>query len=319
MMQTTSNKQLPYNHVDFLRMAMIVIVVLCHIVHFTDCYPWAKEGLLTLVMPCFLFVTASLVNVDKRPWDFVLYLLRIFLPYLTMVLGFSLLSLFLPVRGGLQTFSVNELLRIVFVDSIGPYWFLHVLIVCGAIYYMVYRSLSAFAPLARFLVFFTLLLAFAMFTPFLALRHAVYYAMGVALRQGGVRLSSFSVGSVWAFLPMCLLMLDPSHWEWLDLRLALASACFFLFFNGLYAMQNKDNVLCHHLCFLGRNTLPIYLFHPIFTMAGKFLSPLFAFDSSCLLYAAFVTLLSVYGSLALAWMIDRLTLNRLWFSNGLIR
>lgn len=314
-----TSRVLPFNHVDFLRMAMIVIVVLCHIVRFTEHYPWAKEGLLTLVMPCFLFVTAALVNVDKQSKDFVRYLLRILLPYITMVLGFALLSLYLPVRGGLHELSVSELTRVVFIDSIGPYWFLHTLVVCGAVYYLVYRGLSACAPLPRFLVFFSLLLALAMLTPILSLRHAVYYAMGVALRQSGVRLSSLGFGSVWAMLPMLLLMIDPAHWEWLDFRLALASVCFFLFFNGLYAKQNKDNVLFRHLCFLGRNTLPIYLFHPIFTMVGKYLSPLFAFDTTSLLHAAAVTLLSVYGSLCLAWILDRFSLSRLWLSPGILR
>ena len=35
-----------------------------------------------------------------------------------------------------------------------------------------------------------------------------------------------------------------------------------------------------YIGYIGRNTLPIYLFHPIFTMGGKLALPLFHFDNS---------------------------------------
>ncbi|MBO4964409.1 MAG: acyltransferase, partial [Prevotella sp.] len=57
--------------------------------------------------------------------------------------------------------------------------------------------------------------------------------------------------------------------------------------------------------YIGRNTLPIYLFHPIFTMAAKFYHPLFAFDSSKITFTLVTICVAVAGSLAIAMIMER--------------
>lgn len=59
------------------------------------------------------------------------------------------------------------------------------------------------------------------------------------------------------------------------------------------------------LSFIGRNTLPIYLFHPIFTMAAKYYHPFFAFDKSEILFAVFTILIAIVGSLAIALLMEK--------------
>ncbi len=313
------NKAIAYNNIDFIRMIMMVIVILCHIVPFTRQYPWVKEGFLTFVMPCFLLLTAALVNVNKRPKEFVLYILKIFLPYATMVLGYGVVSLFLPVSDGLSTFTFGELARVVFVDSIGPYWFLHVLMVCGIVYYAVYHVFKRCTALTKYFLLLGALVLLSFCTPILSLRHAVYYCMGVALRQSGMRVQSITAGTPLAALPFVLFMYDPSRWDWMQLSIALAAIAFFFFSNWLYSLMSADSRWCRHLCFIGRNTLALFLFHPIFTMAGKFVYPLFGFDASGFLYAFAVVLCSVYGSLAIGWAMDRTRLCRLWLTDGVLR
>ncbi len=313
------NKAIAYNNIDFIRMIMMVIVILCHIVPFTRQYPLVKEGFLTFVMPCFLLVTAALVNVKKTPKEFLLYILKIFLPYLTMVLGYAAVSLFLPVSDGLKAFTFGEVARVVFVDSIGPYWFLHVLMLCGAVYYLVYRVFARCSAIAKYFLLLGALVLLSLYTPLLSLRHAVYYCIGIAIRQSGIRIQNITVGTPLAALPFVLFMYDPSKWDWMQLSIAFAAIAFFFFSNWLYSLMQKDSRLCRHLCYLGRNTLALYLFHPIFTMAGKFVYPLFGFDASGFLFALVVVLCSVYGSLAIGWAIDRTRLCRLWLTEGVLR
>lgn len=59
------------------------------------------------------------------------------------------------------------------------------------------------------------------------------------------------------------------------------------------------------LLYIGRNTLPIYLFHPIFTMAAKFYHPFFAWDKSETIFSLFTVALAIMGSLAIAKIMEQ--------------
>ena len=86
------------NELDFSRAVLIVLVILVHIVNFGNLYPLSKSSILAFMMPTFLFITGYLVNIDKSIKDFLRYLLQIFLPYIIFVMGYAVLSLYLPVR-----------------------------------------------------------------------------------------------------------------------------------------------------------------------------------------------------------------------------
>ena len=85
------------NELDFSIAVLIVLVILVHIVNFGNLYPLAKSSILAFMMPTFLFITGYLVNIDKSIKDFLRYLLQIFLPYIIFVMGYAVLSLYLPV------------------------------------------------------------------------------------------------------------------------------------------------------------------------------------------------------------------------------
>lgn len=109
--------------IDFQRAILIILVILVHIVHFGDLHPDVKSSILAFMMPTFLVITGYLVNVHKTIKKFLHYLLKIALPYTIMVLGYMLVSLYLPVRDGITSFDVHTVCRVLFVTSIGPYWF----------------------------------------------------------------------------------------------------------------------------------------------------------------------------------------------------
>ena len=74
-----------------------------------------------------------------------------------------------------------------------------------------------------------------------------------------------------------------------------------------------------HLLYIGRNTLPIYLFHPIFTMAAKFYHPLFAGDPSEISFAAVTVILAIIGSLLIAKVMEKTKLAYLFGKGKLLR
>ena len=71
--------------------------------------------------------------------------------------------------------------------------------------------------------------------------------------------------------------------------------------------------------YLGRNTLPIYIFHPIFTMMSKYMLPLFSFDHTGLLHTLTTIVMCVAGSLAVAYAMDRTRLSYVFAKKQILR
>ena len=120
---------------DFIRAILIVLMILIHIVSFGNAYPQLKAGILSFMMPTFLIITGYLVNIEKTGRQMGNYLKCLALPYVIMVTGFSVLSYYMPVRDGITELSLSQIGEKIFITSIGPYWFIQTMIVCGTLYY----------------------------------------------------------------------------------------------------------------------------------------------------------------------------------------
>ena len=93
--------------------------------------------------------------------------------------------------------------------------------------------------------------------------------------------------------------------------------CFFCFAVKLHTyLDYKAQAAAHYI---GRNTFPIYIFHPIFTMLAKFILPVFAFEPTGLLHAAVSVAMGVIGSIYLARALDYTRMSYLFGRNKLIR
>lgn len=306
-----------YNRIDLLRAALILMVILVHIVHFGTLYPRVREVIFVFFMPTFLLVTGYLTNVRKPARQFALYELRILLPYCILVTGYACLSTMMPVRDGLAELTPATLLRTLCVTSIGPYWFLHRMMVCAMLYWLAFRLEERAGTLAAFFLLVSLATAVSLFTPLLPAGNAFYYILGVAIRLFHGDLLRLFRPSAWAWVPFFMLALWADHSRWGDIATLAYSACF------LCGMGAVAGVLSPRLYgwagYLGRNTFPVYLFHPIFTMAGKFLLPAFAFDPSGLLHTLFILLTGTLGSLLIAWTMDRTRLSWLFARPRILR
>ena len=82
------------HEIDFVRFFLIIAVILVHIVNFGNVHPEAKSIILSFLMPTFLFVTGFLVNIEKTIKEYTKYLIKLFLPYTFMVIGYSVLSFY---------------------------------------------------------------------------------------------------------------------------------------------------------------------------------------------------------------------------------
>ena len=301
--------------IDFVRCVLMAIVILVHVVNFGELHPLFKQSMFTFFMPAFLIITGYLVNVSKSLADFGRYMLRIVLPYVLMVVSFSLLSFFLPVRDGLTELSAAAVAEKVFVTSVGPYWFLYDMAVCGAAYYAVFRLGRRLSLASRLALFATLLYAMALWLPLLTFADATLYFIGATLRQCGVSFGQVFRPTPFSLFPFLALIFQRDLWHrWLCLLLPFFAISFLSWLGGVLPVGIR-----RAMDYAGRNTLPIYIFHPIFTLASKYYLPLFSFDSTGILHALFTIALGFVGSMAIAMGLDKTGMVRVFGMKRMLR
>lgn len=265
---------MPQRHIeeiDFQRAILIALVILVHIVNFGNIHPCIKSGILSFLMPTFLMVTGYLLNVNKPVRRFALYLLRILMPYVIMVTGYMVLSLYFPVRDGIQHLDWNTAATILLVRAIGPYWFFRVMLICAFLCYATFRCLPRASAITKLIVYGIVLLCLSRFTPLLEWTHAFYFFLGVVIRVTSADYNRLFAASYLSVIPLSIILLIDPNLDWGNLLVIVLAFCFLSFSSAIKS-------LCHGkvlstLLYIGRNTLPIYMFHPIFTMAGSSLCP----------------------------------------------
>lgn len=338
---------------DFIRAILIILMILIHIVSFGNAYPHLKAGILSFMMPTFLIITGYLVNIGKTGRQFGKYLLCLALPYVIMVTGFSVLSYFLPVRDGITELSLSQIAQKIFVTSIGPYWFIQTMIICGILYYGSFRACDMFSKywgrcscrnnkendayknskeiepccnskgndsysninkgkteeeklsLTTRLFLLAILMLLVSKTPALNITAAIYYFAGVVIRQCRIDFNKVFRPTPLAFILWPFILYREDLYDWGNMAVAFSCWCCISALMWLNQYYRSQLVGKSTLLYIGKNTLPIYLFHPIFTMAAKFYHPLFAFDKSEILLAAFTIILAIAGSIAIAKVMEK--------------
>ncbi len=297
----------------------MTLVILVHVNNFCTMYPVARQLLPPITMPAFLIVTGYLMNVNKSAREFATYITGIFIPYVVVVTGFAVLSYYLPTADKISELTVRAVLYKVFVTSIGPYWFLQTMMVCGILYYACFRLLRSRMQLVPVLcVFYVSLVLVADATHTISLKTIPYFFLGAALRQANVGFTQFFRKTPLTILPFTILLLHENMRDYGSTAIPLVAYCTISFLGWLNDYASRCSFY-HHILFVGANTLPIYLFHPVFTMLAKFYLPFFAFDHTGLLHALTTVVLATAGSLALAYAMDRTHLTRLFGRPAMLR
>lgn len=319
--------------IDWIRAILIILMILIHIVSFGNAYPQLKAGILSFMMPTFLIITGYLVNIEKSPKEMGRYLMCLALPYVIMVTGFSVLSYFMPVRDGITELSLAQICEKIFVTSIGPYWFIQTMIICGILYYVSFKGATwrklrqgetTKSTTTSLFIFATLLLLLSK-TPALSPSAATYYFIGVVLRQCHIGFDRIFRPSPAALL-LWLLLLGMEEWyDWGTLAIVFSCWCCIsslMWIHSLITRLQKKACIRKTedtLLYIGRNTLPIYLFHPIFTMAAKFYHPLFGWDRSEIIFALVTIFIAIAGSIGIAKMMEKTHLAYLFGKGKMLR
>ncbi len=299
---------------DYLKGIFILLMVTFHLSLTEQTYPVLCKAVYTFHMSAFLIISGYLANVEKRPAEFARTVLRLAVPYVLFESLYILTEYFIGGYLGAHN-AIGQLTATDFVKRIatlptGPYWYLHTLVIGMTIYWLIYRvfRLQGIGGLA---VMGLILYGCSLVIEGLDWSNVIYFLIGVFIMRLGKSFLEVFTPSWLALLPLVLLFWFPANYE----RGSLAGIAITVLVISLllavypHCFKAVRNVLCH----VGRNSLAIVVFSPIFTVFTKQGAPLFDFDPTAASFTVASLVLVVAGCLGCAWLSDRLGLSRLIF------
>lgn len=296
---------------DYLKSIFIVLMILFHLVYIGDTYPYMKQVVYTFHMPVFLILSGYLSQTDKSAKEFLCSTWWMFVPYTIMEMGYVLTASVLPVREHVGELSLKMLFTKVFIDPIGPYWYLHTLIVCRTVHYAVALLVGYRLSLLSFLIVLGLCYwGLSESLDMMDFAYSMYFLAGICIHTCKVQFLELFQPSVWSFVPLVILCNKQENLLGLKLAGVIITYLTVSLLLWIYPhLPAKAKEICH---LIGRNTLSILLFSPIFTMLSRIYLPLFMFDESGSCFAIFTIVLTIFGCMAITWCMDKTKLSR-WF------
>lgn len=284
-----------YEEVDWLRCICILLVVTFHIVYIEQQYAAIYAIVGIFHVPVFLIISGYLANVERplpklwrsiSPWV---------ISYAIMEMCYILAASRLPVSDQIDSLSFYVIAKILLVHPIGIYWYLHTLLLCYAFLYLS-RRLTWLSNGNQLLVF--LMLCFLSNTlGMLSVTNALYFLLGALLRSYGFQIRSFrpSVIAIFPFLWVIFSSVSnpPLSSSLLGFVFVILTICFLV-----VCLRYIRGSIRRIALMVGRNTLPILLFSPIFTFLAKFYqNQLLNVDPSGILFLLATLVFTCYASL----------------------
>lgn len=293
------------SEMDFVKSVCIVLMVAFHIVYVEHQFPHAKDFVYLFHMPAFLVISGYFATTSYAKLKGKLRYLGI--TFLTMESAYIIMAAFLPINEHLPSLTAEVFLNKLFISPLGPYWYLHTLLISLSLYCIMHNVLNKHLSNTSFLILFLTLLSLLAGT-LLATKSVVFFGLGVLIKMTGKDLLHIIRPSLFAIVPLLLIL-----WKCCALTTpSLPMDSIFLSLVVTYLVMSSTMAICKYMpgkcktvvTFVGKNTLPIFVLSPIFTFLAKPLVPLFAWDSTALAYTLVATLLTITGTLLLATVLD---------------
>lgn len=306
--------------INVIRCILILLVILIHLTPFKECYPDVQNAVLAFVVPLFLFITGYLFNVNKTWRQFAVYLRSLTIMYVVFETTYIILSCFFHVNDGISELNISVILNKLVMNPIGPYWYLHTMIVCGSIYYAVHRVciyLNIDCDISMS-VFVSVLLSYC--SPLLGLMAPLAYFTGVIFRKY-FYCHTFCGSFVAILIAMVTLfygiVCNPEYAAQLSYFSILLSVCVMEFM--IWSAKRLPSKASQILNYIGANTLPIYLFHSLFTLSSKIFLGSLITSGKIICFTILTITVATIGSLLIGHAMDSTGLSILLFKRKMMR
>lgn len=293
---------------DFLKGVFIVLMVAFHLFYFAVHYPLLCSWVYTFHMPGFLLISGYLMRVNKELKKVLSSLRWLLVPYVFFETLFFFGSTFLPISGTMPDHTVLGYFQMLLFKPLGNYWYLFSVFLYGICYLIVFR----FVRLDLISRLFVLAFLFYILGVSGLVRHenSLYFFIGVVLRQTDILFLNFFRPSWWAFPAIVLLAFNPVTLDRGTIGGLLTVFSVISFLLVLY--KYIPNRVKGWIVFLGRNSLIVYVYSPLFTNpCTKYLSSVLAFDSTRILFLVIALPLSILGTMLVGKILDTLRISHL--------
>lgn len=311
----TTKRQARILELDFLKCVFILLMIVFHLVYIGNRYPVAKAFVYTFHMPGFLIISGYLLHVQKPVPQFLRYIQWIFVPYLLMESGYVAMASILPIREHIQQLTFGLFLDKLFLHPLGPYWYLHTLMLCGIVTYVV----AQFASHHRVWMLLGVLLCLWVLAllGLVTWINAVYFCVGVALRLYHRPFIDTFHPAWWSFIGIVLVATCvPNALQRHTIGGMLIVYFVISFLLWLYPYLPKGAAKIS--LFIGRNSLILLLFSPMFTVLSKLFQSYLLFEPSGMLFMLVALLFTVVGSFTVAYILQKLHVARYVFGKSRI-
>lgn len=300
--------------IDFIKAVMIILMIAFHLVFIGDTYPYAKQLVYTFHMPAFLIISGYMLNTGRSLRRYLLTLLWIFIPYTVMEGGYTLMASLLPIREHVNNLTIGLFAEKIFLHPLGPYWYLHTLMLCGLSCFFVFR-LPRLQLLPRIILLALCYVFLSRCLHVVSLSCTLYFMAGAVLRHSGIPFLSFFRPSLLSAVPFVLIACTPAC---LDKSVPGGVAMvYFAMSLCLVLFGYCRGVVLRAMLFIGRNTLVLLLFSPVFTVLAKIYQPaLLRIEHTGMLFLAVSLAFAVAGCLLIAAIMDRLGISRFFFGKA---
>ena len=295
--------------IDMAKGIFIILMVAFHLGLFNARYPYVCQIIYAFIMPGFLLISGYLFSVNKEPQKFLKGIYGIVVPYIIFeivyLLGVGTLGKILGASNTIDGGVLDLLNNIAFSPS-GTYWYLHTLAICLTVYYIVNRHIMK--GLSGILISSVILYALSIGISGLKWENMFYFIIGALFKNANLVINEKlkSPISTLCFVLITVFANEISRGSIAGIGLTLTSLGFIFDLKDIIPKRISDFV-----SYIGRNSLAILLFSPLFTVATRIYAPLFAFDDSTILWTIFSLFLIVSLCLLCAMLFDRLSLSRI--------
>jgi acyltransferase len=287
-------KPVRIEELDYLKGILITLVVLFHLTYFSTEYTLAKQFVYTFHMPAFLVISGWLMNIEAPLPHFGRMISKILLPYIVFESGYIVISAFKMVAAPIPELNVSTFLYHFFTSPVGPYWFLHTLIIC-AVVYKVWHTIFASSTSKQALAMVLTIWLLAHYVHIISFASGCFFIAGAILRRSNIHITNILSPNILALIALVVLCSNPAFF--VEESLSGIAIVYVMMSVMLLAYNLSPHFLRTKVCYLGQRTLPIYLYSPLFTFLFKAFKLYFSFDPTRFVFAFVATTCCIVGSL----------------------
>ena len=279
---------------DYLKGILITLVVLFHLTYFATEYTLAKQFVYTFHMPAFLVISGWLMNIEAPLPRFGRMITKILLPYIVFESGYIVISALKMVAVSIPELNVSTFLYHFFISPVGPYWFLHTLIICAVVYkfwHTIFASSTSKQAIAMVLTIWVL----AQYVHIISFASGCFFIAGAVLRRSNIHITNVLSPNILALIALAVLCTNPAFF--VEESLSGIAIVYVMMSVMLLVYNLSPHFLRSKVCYLGQRTLPIYLYSPLFTFLFKAFKLYFSFDPTRFVFAIVATTCCIIGSL----------------------